>query len=511
MHGGQRGCDVAVVGAGFGGLGAALRLAELGARVTVFERLTYPGGCASTFRRDGYAFESGATLSSGFAPGQLFAGWIDRHAIPVTIDWIDPLVELRAPDVRLVVRRDRDALLRQFLAMPGANAAALHAFFAEQRQVADALWAALDDPSSLPPVDLAGVWRHLTRLPRYLPVARVIGRTLGDVLRRHGLDGFAPLRRYCDALCQITVQCSAGEAEAPFALGCMDYYYRGTAHVRGGIGELAWGLTRAIERAGGTVRFADRVRALRRDGDGWSLDTRGGSLRADHVVANLLPADLATLLGPDASGAAGRLANPPADGWGACMLYLAIAPPDDAGSDAHHLQLIQDPTAPLVEGNHLFCSVSGARDPDRAPAGERTVTISTHVPLRRLAELPSSLHGEFIGGVQARMHAGVRALVPEWAGRVRHALTASPRTFARFTGRTDGWVGGVPRRVGLRHYLHAWNAPVAPGLHLVGDSVFPGQSTLAAALGGVQVAERIAGRGTVALPAFATPQQAATA
>ena len=195
------------------------------------------------------------------------------------------------------------------------------------------------------------------------------------------------------------------------------------------------------------------------------------------------------------------------------MLYLAIAPPPGASPDAHHLQLIQDTAAPLVEGNHLFCSVSGAHDAGRAPAGERTVTISTHVPLRRMAALPEHTRGEYVRTVQDRMRAGLRQLVPEWEGRVRHELTASPRTFARFTGRRNGGVGGVPRRVGLRHYVTAWNGPVAPGLHLVGDSVFPGQSTLATALGGVRIAERVARhpgtqRATATAPYAASPRAA---
>ena len=61
--------DVAVIGAGFGGLGAALKLSEAGLRVGLVEALNSPGGCASTFKRRGYAFESGATLFSGFAEG----------------------------------------------------------------------------------------------------------------------------------------------------------------------------------------------------------------------------------------------------------------------------------------------------------------------------------------------------------------------------------------------------------------------------------------------------------
>ena len=51
-------------------------------------------------------------------------------------------------------------------------------------------------------------------------------------------------------------------------------------------------------------------------------------------------------------------------------------------------------------------------------------------------------------------------------------------------------VGGIPRRAGLRQYLDATNPPVAPGLWMVGDSIFPGQGTYAAATGGVRTVER---------------------
>ena len=65
--------DAIIIGAGFGGIGTALSLAEKGFKVALFEFLRYPGGCAGTFTRRGYRFEAGATLSSGFADQQLFA------------------------------------------------------------------------------------------------------------------------------------------------------------------------------------------------------------------------------------------------------------------------------------------------------------------------------------------------------------------------------------------------------------------------------------------------------
>ena len=482
--------DVAVVGAGFGGLGTALRLAERGARVVVFERLNYPGGCASTFRRDGYAFEAGATLFSGLGPGQLFGNWIARHGLDVEVDWLDPIVELRTPGWRLEVRRDRERLVRQLEEFPDAPRAALRRFFARQRRVADVLWGLLEDPTLLPPFDARAALRHVTSLPHYLPLLGLVGRSLGDVLRGEGLEGFAPLVTYLDALCQITVQCSAAEAEAPFALGTMDYYWRGTGHVRGGIGRLAWGLVQAIRALGGRVELSCRVRALAPAAGGWRLDTRRGTVAAARVAANLLPQDVARMV-PETAPVLAPVAQQVGDGWGACMLYLVV---DGAAlpPDPHHLQLIADPAAPLVEGNHCFCSVSGVRETGRAPAGLRTVTVSTHVALSTLRALPAPAQAAYVAAVHRRMRATIAARVPEWAGRVVHELTASPRTFARFTGRRDGCVGGIPRRRGLDHYWSAAPAAIAPGLHLVGDSVFPGQSTLATALGGVKLAERLA-------------------
>jgi phytoene dehydrogenase-like protein len=486
--------DAVVVGAGFGGLATALELAQRGARVAVCEALNYPGGCASTFRRDGYAFEAGATLFSGLAEEQLFGQWARRHELEIAVDWIDPLVELRTPSLRLSVHRDRQRFLDQLCALPGAPVHGVRGFFSLQRQVADALWGLFEDPELLPPLDARALLRHVTRVSRYIPLLRWVGRPLGAVLERFGLLRFTPLRTYLDGLCQITVQCSAAEAEAPFALAAMDYYWRGTGHVRGGIGRLAEALVQAIIRCGGEVVLANRVKSLSPEAGGWRIETRRGTLRARHVAANVLPRGLMRLLGlpPERLPRVAELAERVEEGWGAAMLYRVARAPEDAQGKASHLELVQDEAAPLVEGNHLFVSISGEADTGRAPAGQRTLTISTHVPLRRLAAQSSEEQARYVAQIQERMREGLARLAPEWAQDVRHELTASPRTFERFTRREAGAVGGVPRRAGLHHYRELAPRPVMQGLWLVGDSVFPGQSTLATALGGVRTAARIA-------------------
>ena len=51
-----------VIGSGFGGLAAAIRLGARGYRVTVLEKLDAPGGRAYVYRQDGFTFDAGPTI-----------------------------------------------------------------------------------------------------------------------------------------------------------------------------------------------------------------------------------------------------------------------------------------------------------------------------------------------------------------------------------------------------------------------------------------------------------------
>ena len=60
---------VVVIGGGIGGLTAAALLAHRGYEVMAFDQALVPGGCASTFRRQGFTFDVGATQVAGLEPG----------------------------------------------------------------------------------------------------------------------------------------------------------------------------------------------------------------------------------------------------------------------------------------------------------------------------------------------------------------------------------------------------------------------------------------------------------
>ncbi|MCG3133670.1 MAG: hypothetical protein HMLKMBBP_00886 [Planctomycetes bacterium] len=476
--------DAVVVGAGFGGLGAAMEFASKGRRAVVCEALTYPGGCAGAFRRGGYGFDAGATLAAGFAEGQRFRTWIDDLGLRLETSRLDPVVEFRAAGIAFPVSADRAAFAEMLCRMPDAPTEAVRSFLATQRRVADALWPVLDDPELLPPIGLRGVLKHAARIPRYAAAARWAGRSLAECMRVHGVLRWTPLRTFADAVSQITVQCSAEDAEAPTALAALDYFWRGAVHVRGGIGALAAELVRSAGERGVEFRFATRVLGLRRDGPVWIVRTNRGDLRARRVVANVLPQGLCRLVGTEIPGVA-PLAVQVETGWGAAMLYLVLR---DGPEPPRHLQLVDDPSRPLVEGNHVFLSISGSGEGDRAPHGYRTATASTHVRLPDLRSLGAAEQGEAVAAIQSAMRRTLGRRAPEWWSRVTAEFTASPRTFERFTGRDGGFVGGVPKRRGLANYRSLGPIEALPGLFIAGDSAFPGQSALAAALCGMRAA-----------------------
>ena len=88
-----------IIGSGFGGLAAAIRLATRGWRVTVLERLDAPGGRAYVFRQDGFTFDAGPTvITAPFLLEELWALCGRRMEDDVTLVPIDPFYRIRFDD-----------------------------------------------------------------------------------------------------------------------------------------------------------------------------------------------------------------------------------------------------------------------------------------------------------------------------------------------------------------------------------------------------------------------------
>jgi phytoene desaturase len=101
-----------VVGAGFGGLAAAMRLGAKGYRAVVIDRLDTPGGRGTALHRDGYRFDLGPTIVTVPECYQsLWAATGRRFEDYVSLKHLDPYYTIRFPDGSdFTVRGDEDAM-----------------------------------------------------------------------------------------------------------------------------------------------------------------------------------------------------------------------------------------------------------------------------------------------------------------------------------------------------------------------------------------------------------------
>lgn len=88
-----------IIGSGFGGLAAAIRLSARGYLVTVLERLDQPGGRARVFHQDGFTFDAGPTIiTAPFLFEELWEMVDEKMADHVDLRPIDPFYKIRFDD-----------------------------------------------------------------------------------------------------------------------------------------------------------------------------------------------------------------------------------------------------------------------------------------------------------------------------------------------------------------------------------------------------------------------------
>jgi phytoene desaturase len=88
-----------VIGSGFGGLAAAVRLGARGYRVTVLEKLDAPGGRAYVHRRDGFTFDAGPTIvTAPFLLEELWSLCGRNFADEIDLRLMSPFYRIRFDD-----------------------------------------------------------------------------------------------------------------------------------------------------------------------------------------------------------------------------------------------------------------------------------------------------------------------------------------------------------------------------------------------------------------------------
>jgi C-3',4' desaturase CrtD len=489
---------IVVIGAGFGGLSAAAELSQLGFEVTVLEAHIYPGGSAGTFFHQGYKFDAGATLAGGFAPGAV----MDQLGGHFGIDWQVKLSSkamlVHLPDGATITRwAQPDRWKKERINQFGIEA---EPFWEWQENTADAMW---DLALRLPPwppqtvndvIDLSSkgaAWiQEIFRRGRMNQVPSFVKDAFSPA-KAHLRNSTDKLRQFIDAQLLISAQTTSGFANALYSAVALDLSRQGVAHVQGGMGSLAEKLVAVIKRNGGEVKYRQEVVRVSRGTEGsFTVGTKRGEIyQPEVVIFNLPPWNIARILADELPATIRRLPEKPAQGWGAFVVYAGID--DDivpVDFPLHH-QVVDN--EPLGEGNSIFMSLSPIWDQDRAPNGKRAITISTHTQLYPWWEIKHSdqeFYNERKNLYTERLLRVAEQVLPGIKTSAELVLPGTPVTFERFTRRAWGWVGGFPQTSLFR----SWGPQIAPGLWLVGDSVFPGQSIPAVMLSGLRTARMVA-------------------
>jgi C-3',4' desaturase CrtD len=485
---------IVVIGAGIGGLTTAAVLARNGFDVTVLEAHVYPGGCAGTFYHQGYLFDAGATLAGGFYPG----GPMDRVAHEAGINaWhgrpSDPAIVVHLPDDRVVNRWATEQRYEEYQQAFGKSGAD---FFQWQEQTADALWElALRTPPwpGQSPRQALVLFREGLGWVRNDLANRLSPSMLADAFRPvavHLKGAPKALRLFVDGQLLISAQADSDHTLALYGAAALDLPRRGVLHLAGGMGGIARTLVKAVHQNGGRVIFRQEVTHLvMRNRRPVMVETkRGMNYPADVVIVNLPPWNIARLLDQDAPLKLKRLPERPPSGWGAFTIYVGLDNSAIPENFPLHHQVILG--RPLGEGRTVFLSLSPAWDRDRAPVAKRALTISTHTQLGHWNDLYVHERSGYESSKQIyteRLLESASRVLPNLRESVRLVLPATPVTFERYTRRAWGWVGGFPQ-VNL---FQSWGPRLTPGLWMVGDSIFPGQSSAAVALGGLRVAQEV--------------------
>ncbi len=511
---------IVVIGAGIGGLTAGALLAKRGYEVTIFDQAIVPGGCASTFKRQGFTFDVGATQVAGLEPGGIHHRIFQELEIdlpPATP--CDPACAVFLPGETTPINVWRDPLRWQAerqQQFPGSEP-----FWQLLQRLFTASWEFQSRDPILPPRNLWDLSKLVgaLRLDTLITVPFTLS-TVGDALGWFGLKSDLRLRTFLDLQLKLYSQVTAAETALLYAATALGVSQtpQGLYHLEGSMQVLSDRLVASLERDGGKLLMRHTVESIICDESGATGITirnqKTGATwteTAEAVVANVTAQDLVKLLGredgesirassfkvqnfpnPLPPGSMGdyrsRVQKLPAAS-GAFVVYLGVKAAAIPADCPPHLQFLYDYDGIIGENNSLFVSVSHPGD-GRAPTGSATIIASSFVD-------PDRWYGEDVdyAALKAEYTATAIAKLGTYfeltPANILITEVATPRTFERYTGRDRGIVGGIGQRVStFGPFGFGTRTPVA-GLWLVGDSTHPGEGTAGVSYSALTVVRQI--------------------
>src|SRR5262245_21233661 len=268
-----------VIGSGFGGLAAAVRLGAKGYRVTVFEKLDAPGGRAYVHRQDGFTFDAGPTIiTAPFLFEELWTLCGRRMSDEVTLKPVTPFYRICFDDGAVFdCSGDAQAMRDEIAWFAPGDVDGYERFLKASEAIFKVGFEELGDVPFDSWRDMVRILPDMLRLKSYRTVYDFVAGFIRDERLRVVLS-FHPLLIGGNPFTTTSIYC---------LIAFLDRRW-GVHFAMGGTGSLVVGLVDLIKGQVGTVRCSTEVKEIIVN-DGVAAGVRlanGETVRANIVFSN---------------------------------------------------------------------------------------------------------------------------------------------------------------------------------------------------------------------------------
>ena len=455
--------DIAVIGSGIGGS----LLASLNAHknTALFEKDKNLGGCASTFTKGSYIYNTGATSLVGYEEGHVLKKHFDTLGLKPNIEKND--IAIRVVQNNKTIDRIKD--LETFLenindSYPNKNN---RIFWSKIKEIDEKFW------------KLKKIYYGKYSLKKYIKTAIFISelvQTFGFELFKSAQNFIKEIlgeiskeyKQFIDAQLLITIQTTSKDISLlSMALG-LSYPFHDVFYTYGGMGSLIEDVTKDIE-----VKRNEEILKIIKEKDGFIVQSSLNEYKTKQLVLNSSIYQSAQLF--EDKDIQNYYNSFSFSDQSAFVVYLTL---DKKYDFLEHYQFIYDESLPNCISNSFFVSFSKPDDEILSKKGT-SVTISTHTKANfwKVLDDYKKTKKETQEFIIDKFLEYFSELKEE---NIIKKFSATSFTFNRYINRYN--CGG--KAIGFKNIteLPSCNTPFK-GLYNVGDTVFAGQGWPGVALG----------------------------
>jgi phytoene dehydrogenase-like protein len=452
--------DVAVIGAGIGGLACSAFLSKKGKKVLLIEQHFQPGGYCTTFKRKGFVFDAAVHHIGGCGRYSIVGRALKELGLGLEFFRLDPMDSLIFSDFSVDVPaeiEDYKSLLGRKYPLEKER---IESFF---KDFVKLYWAIINEATDSPTLNKYKGMTYREMLDSFFEDEE-LKRTLAG---QWGYLGTPPEEVSSIGMCQMLV----------------NYLRDGAYYPRGGTQNFANGLLKNFSDSGGEVLLSTMVEEILLDGRKASgVKFEGGEALADVVVSNAdARQTFSRLVREDFDQAYAERLRGMKESPSYFLLYLGL----NAGVNLKGFRrgFYHGPN-----NQWKYISAPTMVDSTLAPAGKQILNVvatvkESYEEVKDWRALKDRLTQENIDYLDG--------LIPQLKKHIEVVEAATPRTLERYTlnsrGAAYGWAV-VPEQTGQGRLDH--RTPVE-NLFLAGHWTNPGPGVCAVVSSGWRVANLI--------------------